>query len=99
MGQSDIICGDLPPKRDYFISRLHKETDDDGMKNYITKRGVQDFNLSLVSNMNAMFKLYKLSISISELNKVLCAEMWPSGVCVQRWREREILIGLMMKDN
>ncbi len=67
---------------------MHKETDDDGMKNYITNKCVQDFNLSLLSNVNAMFKLYKLSISISELNKVVCAEMCPSGVYVQRWRGR-----------
>ncbi len=67
---------------------MHKENDDDGMKKYITNKGVQYFNLSLVSNVNAMFKSYKLSISISQSNKVLCAGMWPSGVCVQRWRGR-----------
>ncbi len=85
--------------RDYFIPRVPKETDDDGIKNYITNRGVQDFSLSLGSNVNAMFKSYKLSISISEFNKVLCAEMWPSGVCMCKGGEGEILIGMMMKDN
>ncbi len=44
--QSGIIRGAPPPKRDYFISKVHKETDDDGMKNYITNKGVQDFNLT-----------------------------------------------------
>ncbi len=39
-GQSDIILGAPPPKRDYFISRVHKKTDDDGMKNYIRNKGV-----------------------------------------------------------
>ncbi len=28
-GQGHITCAALPPKRDYFILRLHKETDDD----------------------------------------------------------------------
>ncbi len=42
-GQCDIIRGAPLPKRDNFISRVHKETDDDGMKNYITNKGVQDF--------------------------------------------------------
>ncbi len=56
--QSHIIRGAPHPKRDYFISRVHKEIDDDGMKSYITNTGVQDFNLSLVSNVNVMFKSY-----------------------------------------
>ncbi len=67
---------------------MHKETDDDGMKNYITNKCVQDFNSSLVSNVNAMFKSYKLPISISELNKVLCAELCPSGVCGKVERQK-----------
>ncbi len=74
-GQSDIIRGVPPPKRDYIISRVHTETDDDGMKTYNTNKGVQDCNLSLVSNVNAMFKSSKLSISISKLNEVLCSEI------------------------
>ncbi len=51
-----------------------------------------------MSNVNAMFQSYKLSISISELNKVLCAE---SGhlVYVCKGGEGEILIRLMMKDS
>ncbi len=83
--------------REITLSRVHKETDAHRMKNYITNKGVQVFNLSLLSNVNAIFKSYKLSISISELNKVLCAEMWTCGVC--KGGEGEILIGLMMKDN
>jgi hypothetical protein len=87
-GQSDTIRGAPPPKRDYFISRVHSETDDDGLKKYISDKGVQNFNITLVSNANAMFKSYKLSVAISEQNKVLCPEMWPFGVCVQKWRVR-----------
>ncbi len=69
------------------------------MKKYITNKGLQNFNLFLMSNVNAIFKLYKLSISISELNKVLCVEMWPSGVFVCKGAEGEKLIGFIMKEN
>ncbi len=43
----------------------HIETDDDGMRKYSTDKDVQDFNLFLVYNVNAMFISYKLSVSIN----------------------------------
>ncbi len=86
--QSDIIRGASPPKRDHFVSRVHKETDDEDMKTYITDKGLQNFDLTLVSNINATFKSYKLSVSISDRDRILCSEMWPAGICIQRWRDR-----------
>ncbi len=83
-----MIHGAPPPKRDYFVSRVHSETDDEGLKTYITNKGLHDFNLTLVSNINSIFKSYRLSVSINDKGKVLCSEMWPSGICVQRWRKR-----------
>ncbi len=83
-----MIHGAPPPKRDYFVSRVHSETDDEGLKTYITNKGLHDFNLTLVSNINSIFKSYRLSVSINDKSKVLCSEMWPSGICVQRWRKR-----------
>jgi hypothetical protein len=86
--QSDTIRGAPPPRRDFFVSRVHKETDDEGFKMYITGKGVKDLDLTLVSNPNATFKSYKLSVGISDKDKVLCSEMWPAGICIQRWRVR-----------
>ncbi len=79
--------GALRMKRDSFVSCVHSKTDDEGLKTYIANKGLHDFNLTLVSNVNSTFKSYRLSVSINDKDKVLCPEMWPSGMCVQRWRE------------
>ncbi len=64
------------------MSRVHKETDNEGMKNYITDKGLQDFDLTLISNINATFKSYTLSVSISDRDRILCSEMWSAGICI-----------------
>ena len=66
---------------------MHKEADNEGLKVYITRKGVKDFDLTLVSNLNATYKSYKLSVGVSDKDKVLYSEMWPAGICIQRWRE------------
>ncbi len=86
--QSDVIRGAPPPKGDYFVSQVYKETGDEGMKTCITDKGLLDFDLTLVSNINATFKSYKLSVSISDRDRILCSEMWLAGICFQRWRDR-----------
>ena len=86
--RSENIRGAPPPKRDFFISRFHRDTDDEGLKRYISEKGVTNFNMTLMSNANAMYKSYKLTVSIEDKDKVLCSEMWPHGVCIQRWRVR-----------
>ncbi len=58
------------------------------MKTYITDKQLQKFNLTLVSNINATFQSYKLSVSISDRDRIFCSEMWPAGICIQRWRDR-----------
>ena len=48
----------------------------------IASKGVKDIVLALVSNPNAMFKSYKLSVPLAEKDKIIQANMWPYGVCV-----------------
>ncbi len=58
------------------------------MKQYITSKDVHGVELTLVSNVNAMFKSYKLSVPLDQKDKILQGSMWPSGVCVEKWRYR-----------
>ena len=86
--QSNTIRGAPPPKRDFFLPRIHKETDDTDLRRYIASKGVKDIVLALVSNTNAMFKSYKLSVPLAEKDNILQANMWPYGVCVEKWRNK-----------
>lgn len=86
--QSATVQGAPPPKRDFFVSRVHRDTVDEHMKQYITDKGINSVELVIVSNPSAAFKSYKLSVPVSERPKILCADIWPYGVCVQKWRDR-----------
>ena len=86
--QSDVIRGAPPPKRDFFISRVLPHTDDESFKKFICDNVVRNFELSLTSNSRAKFKSYKLSVDITDRDKVFRPEVWPMGVKLQRWRVR-----------
>ena len=48
------IRGGLPPKRDFFLSRLSYDTDIEQLKRYIEGKGVHDVQLSLVSHEDSV---------------------------------------------
>ena len=86
--QSDVVEGAPPPRRDFFLSRMKKTTDDDVLKNFIKDQGIALVDLRLVSNENAIYKSYKLSVSVDDKDKVMSPNLWPKGVCIEKWRER-----------
>ncbi len=69
-----------------FSLRVYRDTADDEMRCYISSKGVNGVDLTLVSNVNSTFKSYKLSVPIVEKDKIVQASLWPSGVCVEKWR-------------
>ena len=85
---SDMFNGAPPPRRDFFLSRVVSTTDDQVIKDYIRDKGINNFELQLVSNENAIFKSYKLSVYAGDKNKVLSFDIWPQGVCIEKWRKR-----------
>ncbi len=56
---------------------MNKETSDDNMKHYIISKGVNEIELIIVSNPNATFKYYKLSVPVGEREKIMhmCSKM------------------------
>ena len=88
--EGETLEGAPPPRRFFFLSRVKKETNDDVINNYIVSKGIENHELQLVSNADAKYKSYKLSVYKDYNDKVMCADMWPRGVCIERWFEREI---------
>ena len=37
---------------------------------------------------NAPFKSFKLSVDVKDMDTVMGPTYWPSGVCVERWHNR-----------
>ncbi len=60
---------------DVFLSRVYRDTADDDMRCYISSKGVNGVDLTLVSNVNSTFQSYKLSVPIVEKHKILQASL------------------------
>lgn len=72
--------------RDLFIYRVHPETLDDGIKDLISSEGCEIRNLACVSNPNAKFKSYKLTVPLSQFAKLHSEDFpWPEGVKVRKF--------------
>ena len=79
------VRGAPEPIRELFIYRVHPETTTEALKNYVSDKGFSIGHLECISNSEAKFKSFKLSLPISEFNRTLDENMWPSGVRVRRF--------------
>ena len=82
------LRGGPPPRRDFFISRVHPSTQESVFENFLKDKGLLNFELQLVSRFVSTFKSYKLTVSMDDRDKVLQPNMWPKGILVQKWRVR-----------
>ena len=83
-----MLGGAQPPMKHFFLIQSEKRNDDEVINNYIVSKGIENPELKLVSNVDAKFKSFKLSVCVEYNDKVMCADMWPRGVCVERWIEK-----------
>ena len=91
--EGEVLEGAPPPKRDFFLSRVKKDTEDEVISTYIASKGIVNSELKLVSNADAKCKSYKLSVNVEYKDKVMCADMWPRGVCIEKWMHKGNRIG------
>ncbi len=75
------------PNRDFFISRIHKDDILEVMRQYIRSNGVVIKDLVQTSYADSVFKSSKLSVIVTDVEKVRDPSMWPSGVFIRKWRD------------
>ncbi len=78
--------GAPPPLRHIWVSRVQRGSIET-ISAFIEKQQVKVFHNEKVSHQNAKFSSFKISISKSDLSKVLQDSFWPQGVQCQPWRE------------
>ena len=79
-GGSNRFKGVPPPTRDYFIYRVVKPTEEPIKDNEITCATVE-----MLSNPEAKYCSFKISVSINEVDKLLTTDIiCPEGVRVRR---------------
>ena len=76
------VRGAPEPDRHLFIFRVDANTLDD-LRSYISDHGVTMRSLHCVSNANAKFKSYKLTVPVSQYKQLFNGDLWPEGVTVR----------------
>ena len=76
------------PKREFFISRVDPSTEDRDISDFLSNNGFSNFEIKLMSRSAATFKSYKLTVCMSDKDKVLQPDMWPQGTLVKKWKQK-----------
>lgn len=79
------LRGAPEPVRDLFIFRVDNDTSVEDIKHYIENIGYSVKGLDCVSNVNAKFKSFKLTVPVSEFKELFDEKIWPPGVRVRRF--------------
>ena len=85
------VKGAPEPSRHLFIYRVCHDTDVDGMRELLDNQNdsftIRD--LQCISNDNAMFKSFKLTVPMSEYEALFNENIWPDGIRVRPYRHKK----------
>ena len=84
---NQTLKGAPPPSREVFIYRVDKEATCDELKQYVESGHVAVRDLVVMSHEHAMFKSFKLTISVADLSKIYDEDFWPDGIMVRRFNK------------
>ena len=79
------VSGAPEPSRHLFIYRVSKETDNNDLHCFISERKFTVRDLNCISNPDAKFKSFKLSVPMSQYDALFKDDMWPEGIMVRRY--------------
>ena len=69
-------------------SRVMNDTSTEHMKEYLASVGISSIEMTCVSKPIAAYKSFKLCVPVTLKDKVMNETLWPSGVCVKKWSEK-----------
>lgn len=73
------------PSRDLFLFRVDQASDVSDIKTFLLSKQVEIRSLSCASHDDAKFKSFKLTVGITDFNRVFSDSFWPSGVRIRRF--------------
>ena len=73
------------PSRELFIYRVDHCCTEDALQSYIEDHRIEIRKIECVSNPNAKYKSFKLSVAASEFPKLFNDEIWPDGVKIRKF--------------
>jgi hypothetical protein len=73
------------PDRHLFIYRVDKSASDRDISAFLVARQFNVRELTCVSNENAKFKSFKLTVPVTEYSNLFDGNLWPAGVRVRKY--------------
>ena len=64
---------------------MDKATTDDDMKDHLNYSGIDYISVTRLSNSEATYCSYKLRVSLDQVDKIMNADIWPTGVRIRRF--------------
>ena len=83
---SSKVTGTSDPHGYLWISRVHKDTEDDDMLEWVANMKVNIIEFVRTSHDNAKSKSFKLTVPFGQFHRLLNPEIWPTNVEVSRFR-------------
>lgn len=79
------LRGGPMPRRDYYISRLHADTQVKDMHDHLSSKGIIPIEIIDLTKEGHSLRSFKISINISDNNTFLDGDFWPFGVMIKRY--------------
>ena len=73
------------PDQHLFIYRVENEATSDDIAQHVISHDITIRNLECVSNPNAKFKSFKLTVPVSDHQVLFDDQLWPNGVRVRKF--------------
>ena len=74
------------PDRHLFLFRVRPEATESDIERYLKDQNLTYRSLSCMSNPNARFKSFKLTVGVSQYDALFNDGLWPNGVMVRPFR-------------
>ena len=78
--------GAQAPSRDIFAYRVENDALESEIECHVKDNGIVPRSVETVSHADAMYKSFKLTVSVNDMGKVLDADFWSEGIMVRRYR-------------
>jgi hypothetical protein len=77
--------GGPPPGREFFVYRVLKPASEDDIKDCLYDNDIEYSDVRKISNSDAKFCSFKITVSPKYVANVLNPDIWPQGVRVRRF--------------
>jgi hypothetical protein len=83
---SSKFRGAPEPDRHLFIYRVENDTDVADVTEYLDNENIPYKSVECLSNPNAKFKSFKLTVGVSKYQQLFNDHIWPQGIRVRAFR-------------